>query len=305
MLNIVFMGNADFAIPSLKLLREYHNIKAVVTNPDKVQGRGRKIQGTPVKDYCIENNIPILQPEKLRNEEFIETLRSQNADIFVVIAFRMLPKVIWNMPPMKTINLHGSLLPDYKGAAPIHRAIMDGQIMTGVSTFIINENIDEGQILLQDEEPINFKDTFTSLSDRLKYKGADLILKTINALEKGSLTPLKIDNSKMIHYASKIEPDDCQIDWDKSSIEVYNFIRGLSDTPCAWTYIDNVRHKIFEAEISENTELNPGEIKVDKKHFFIGTRDKAISILSIQKESKRRMNISEYLAGYMNQLKKS
>ena len=253
---IVFMGTPDFAIPSLqKLLEAGYEIPAVVTAPDKPAGRGMKLTESAVKKFALSKGLKVLQPEKLKNQDFIEELKNLKADMQVVVAFRMLPEVVWNMPPMGTINLHASLLPQYRGAAPINWAIINGEKETGVTTFKLKHEIDTGDILLQEKITIGDRETAGELHDRVKEIGAELLLQTIDKLSHNKLqeTPQSIisgtsGDQRYLHHAPKISTETCEIKWEKSTDEIYNLIRGLSPNPAAFTFLNGKKIKIFRAE---------------------------------------------------------
>ena len=305
-LRIVFMGTPEFAVPSLdKLYRAGLKIVGVITAPDKPAGRGMKITESAVKKYAIEKNLKILQPEKLKDSGFIEQLKALKADVQVVVAFRMLPEVVWNMPPLGTINLHASLLPQYRGAAPINWAIINGEKETGVTTFKLQQEIDTGNILLQRKIGINDDETAGSLHDKMMEAGADLLLKTINQLAEGSLTQIPQSSTADLHHstlksAPKIFSEDCEINWNKKVDETYNFIRGLSPYPAAFTYLKGKKLKIFSAqkELKEITS-KPGEVFTDNKTFLkFASADGFIQLKEIQLEGKKRMKIEEFLRGW-------
>src|SRR5215203_1035819 len=251
---IIFMGTPEFAVASLDaLVNAGDNIVGVITAPDKPAGRGMKLQESAVKKYAVEKNLRILQPEKLKNTAFLEELKSLRADLQIVVAFRMLPEVVWNMPPMGTINVHGSLLPQYRGAAPINWAIINGEKQTGVTTFKLKHEIDTGNILLQDTIPIGENETAGELHDRLKELGAEVLVKTIHALANGTLKEIsqsEISNAKSetIMHAPKIFTETCRIDWNKPVDEVHNLIRGLSPFPGAFTHLNEKLLKIYRSE---------------------------------------------------------
>ena len=313
-LRIIFMGTPEFAVPSLnKLYEAGYDIVAVVTAPDKPAGRGMHLTQSAVKTYALEKNLKILQPEKLKNPAFIEELRSLKADVQVVVAFRMLPEVVWNMPPLGTINLHGSLLPQYRGAAPINWAIINGEKQTGVTTFKLQHEIDTGDILLQEKINIADDETAGSLHDTMMNVGAELLLKTINQLEAGtlqetaqsdvSLTPhsslLTLSPSPPRH-APKIFTETCEINWNNEVSEIYNLIRGLSPYPAAFTFLQGKKLKIFSAEKEINNEANePGAIFTDHRSFLkFAAKDGFIYLKEIQLEGKKRMNITDFLRGW-------
>ena len=311
---IVFMGTADFAVGALKeMLDNNMNVAAVVTAPDKPAGRGRKLSSSPVKEFLLshfdDDNRPLLlQPEKLKDSLFLEQLESINADLFIVVAFRMLPEEVWSMPAMGTINLHGSLLPHYRGAAPINRAIMNGETKSGVTTFFIDDKIDTGSILLREEVPIGPNETAGELYDTLMNVGAKMLVRTIQGVVDGTLTPqpqndfLQMDEEAKL--APKIFTEDCFINWSDSPTNIHNFIRGLSPFPGARSYITNgknvLTYKILQSEPEiVNHDMKYGTILSDGKHYVkIACDGGYISILSIQIEGKKRMNIEELLRGF-------
>ncbi|KAA6430505.1 methionyl-tRNA formyltransferase [Dyadobacter flavalbus] len=294
------MGTPEFAVPSLKSLVESNsNIVAVVTVPDKPSGRGQKQTASPVKMYAQEKGIPVLQPEKLKNPEFLEELKSYNADLQVVVAFRMLPEVVWNMPPKGTFNLHSSLLPQYRGAAPINWAVINGETETGVTTFFIEKDIDTGKIIFQDKETISEDDDAGSLHDRLMLKGAQLVVKTVQAIENGSFPQEPQQEPADIKMAPKIFRETCEIDWKRPSLEIHNFVRGLSPYPAAWTVLNGLSCKIFRTKIVDSQkDEQPGAYRTDHKtylHFCTG--DGWISVENLQLEGKKRMNTGDFLRG--------
>lgn len=301
------MGTPQFAVPSLKKLYEAgYNIVAVVTAPDKPAGRGMQISESAVKKYALEKNLKILQPEKLKSPDFIEELKSLNADVQVVVAFRMLPEVVWDMPPMGTINLHASLLPQYRGAAPINWAIINGEKETGVTTFKLQHAIDTGNILLQEKININEDDTAGTLHDTMMNVGADLLLKTIQESEKGNLDETaqrNIPEQGILHHAPKIFTETCEINWNKKADEIYNLIRGLSPYPAAFTFLNGKKLKIFSSkkEIS-NQETEPGKWITDHKTYLkFAAKDGFISLKDIQQEGRKRMKIGDFLRGWREQ----
>ena len=320
-LRIVFMGTPEFAVASLrKLVEAGCNIVGVITAPDKPAGRGMELQQSDVKKYAVANSLNILQPEKLKNTEFLETLKLLKADVQIVVAFRMLPEVVWNMPLMGTINLHGSLLPQYRGAAPINWAIINGEKETGVTTFKLLHAIDTGNILLQHSFAIGEEETAGDVHDRMKIIGADLLLKTMYLLAEGSLkeqdqqqiidsnnivpdtststsTPHPADQFK---HAPKIFTETCKIDWQKNTAEVYNLIRGLSPYPTAFSFLNNKKLKIFKSEkILTTPTIAAGEIETDQNTYLrFACADGYISIKELQLEGKKKMNIEDFLRGY-------
>ena len=305
-LRIIFMGTPQFAVPSLLQLYEAgYDIAAVVTAPDKPAGRGMQLTQSAIKKYAVEKNLKVLQPEKLKDPAFIGELKSLKADVQVVVAFRMLPEIVWEMPPMGTINLHGSLLPQYRGAAPINWAIINGEKETGVTTFKLQHEIDTGNILLQEKIKISEDETAGTLHDTMMNVGAGLLLKTIQELEKGNLKEVVQSNtSKLIadtlKHAPKIFTETCEINWEKSTDEIYNFIRGLSPYPAAFTFLNGKKLKIFSSlkEIP-NQEIELGKWITDHKTFLkFGAKDGFISLLEIQPEGKKRMKVSDFLRGW-------
>ena len=246
-MKVVFMGTPEFAVASLDAINKVHEVVGVLTAADKPAGRGKKIRFSAVKEYALKNDLQLLQPEKLKDEEFVSSLKSLGADLFVVVAFRMLPEVIWNMPPKGTINLHGSLLPDYRGAAPLNWAIINGDSKTGATTFFIEKEIDTGNIIDKVEIEITKNMNVGDLHDRLMLKGANLLVQTINKISQGKLTgtPQAELMTDQIKEAPKIFKDTCRIDWNKSNSEVHNHIRGLSPYPAAWSLLIDSEGKVF------------------------------------------------------------
>ncbi|WP_158856687.1 methionyl-tRNA formyltransferase [Lunatibacter salilacus] len=299
-LRIIYMGTPEFAVPALELLvTQGWNVVAVITAPDKPQGRGKKLGSSPVKLSAEKLGIPVLQPTNLKSPEFLGILRSYHADVQVVVAFRMLPEVVWNMPPKGTFNLHASLLPDYRGAAPINWALINGEKETGVTTFFLKHEIDTGSIIFQEKEPIHPEDNVGTLYERLMEKGSRLVLKTIEALAADSIVPQLQDESKSIHHAPKIFKETCQIDWNKSANEIHNLVRGLSPYPAAWTTLDGKICKIYTTAIlDESSNEKVGSLLTDNKsfiHFQTGTA--LLSVLTLQLEGKKRMEVAEFLRG--------
>jgi len=300
-LRIVYMGTPEFAVPSLKLLVEKGwNVVAVVTAPDKPQGRGRKLMGSPVKEAALELGIPVLQPTNLKAPEFIEALKSYQADVQVVVAFRMLPEVVWNMPPKGTFNLHASLLPDYRGAAPINWAIINGEQVTGVTTFFLQHEIDTGHIIFQEEEPILPEDNVGTLYGRLMERGSKLVLKTIEAIAEGSVKTTPQDEFRAKNPAPKLYKEMGQIDWSMPAEKIHNLVRGLSPYPAAWTTINAKTCKIYTTRPlkTDLSGLKAGDYQTDGKttlHFQTG--EGALADLELQMEGKKRMDVVEFLRG--------
>lgn len=297
-LRIIYMGTPDFAVPSLEILIEQgFDIAAVVTAPDKPAGRGLKIQYSAVKEAALKHNIPVLQPEKLKDETFAETLRSYQANLFIVVAFRMLPEVIWQMPSIGTFNLHGSLLPKYQGAAPINWAIINGETETGCTTFFLKHQIDTGDIILQDKTPILPDDTFETVYNKLKVLGADLVLKTVRLIEAETYTSVPQQGTAI--HAPKIYKETGLIDWSKSCIAINNLIRGLNPFPAAWFIHTEKSYKIFKAEPEPGTPAQPaGTIVSDNKSFIkVVCGDGWLHLEEIQMEGKKRMFVQDFLKG--------
>ncbi len=294
------MGTPDFAVPSLEaLIENRYNVVAVITVPDKPSGRGLKITTSPVKDVAVKNAIPVLQPTNLKDPTFLEELKSYNANLQIVVAFRMLPELVWNMPEIGTFNLHGSLLPQYRGAAPINWAIINGEKETGCTTFFLQHEIDTGDILFSEKETIGEEDNFEELYNRMKVKGAGLVLKTVKAIEKGDYKPVPQQFSSELKNAPKIHKETCKIDWNKPAEEIRNFIRGLSPYPAAWTELNGKTLKIFKAKITEDSgQKKSGEIESDNKTYLNYQTGKGmLSVLELQLEGKKRMSIEEFLRG--------
>ncbi|MGE5356304.1 MAG: methionyl-tRNA formyltransferase [Deltaproteobacteria bacterium] len=300
-MRIVFMGTPEFAVPCLEALsNSKYNVVAVITSPDKQGGRGMKnIIQSPVKKYAVEHNITVIQPINLKSKNFIRQYRDLNPDINIVIAFRMLPEIIWNYPQFGTYNLHASLLPKYRGAAPINRAIMNGETETGLTTFKLQHKIDTGSIAFQEKIQIFNEDNAGSLHDRMMAIGPGLVLKTLDAIENKSLVLHPQDDS-IACDAPKIFSGDCMIDWNLSSEKVLNLIRGLSPYPGAWTKLDGKTFKIFKAFKTEvNFQSKPGKIMTDTKSFMeINCSDGLINLLEVQMEGKSKMDIKSFLNGY-------
>ncbi len=309
-LRIVFMGTPEFAVESLKILVENeYNVVGVITVPDKPAGRGQKIKTSPVKDYAVENNIKVLQPEKLKATPFLDELRELNADLQVIVAFRMLPVDVWDMPRLGSFNLHGSLLPQYRGAAPINWAVINGDKETGVTTFFLQHEIDTGNIIDQKRMPIEFNDNAGSVHDKMMLLGANLVLDTVNNICADSINTKSQDEfikaGTPLNPAPKIFKEDCKIDWNKPVTELYNKIRGLSPYPAAWTEIidpngKKIGLKIFETEIVENEDDKPtGTITTDgKSSIYIWRKKRTLKINILQLAGKKRMTAKEFLNGF-------
>lgn len=302
-MRIVFMGTPEFAVASLDaLIKSGSDIVGVVTAPDKPAGRGQKVSESAVKQYAVANGLKVLQPEKLKDEKFLEELRSLHADLQVVVAFRMLPEVVWHMPPIGTINLHASLLPQYRGAAPINWVLINGEKESGVTTFFLKHEIDTGHILFTEKVTLTGHETAGQLHDRLMDKGAGLLVKTVKAIESGRYTenPQEhLTEGVELKHAPKIFKEDCNIDWNKPAEKVYNFIRGLSPYPTAYTTLNDKVLKVFgaEYELGEISE-QPGEFFSDNRTFLkVSTTDGFVNLTDVQMEGKKRMGIQEFLRG--------
>lgn len=299
-MKIVFMGTPDFAVASLSALKQANfDIVGVVTAADKPAGRGQQLNESAVKKYAITNGLKVLQPLKLKDPGFIADLKALKADLFVVVAFRMLPEIVWNMPRKGTINLHGSLLPQYRGAAPINHAIINGEKETGVTTFFLKQEIDTGDIIFTDAVEITPNETAGSLHDKLMHVGANLLVKTVKAIEADDYNEVPQPQSEEFKAAPKIFKDFCKVNWDTTNQKAYNLIRGLSPYPTAFTFLNNKTLKIFNAEIENSSpEISPGEFLTDGKSYLkYATTDGYIKLIDVQYEGKKRMPIDEFLRG--------
>lgn len=305
-LKVVFLGTPEFAKTALEAIHQsHHEVVGVVTVADKASGRGQKINQSPVKVFAAENNIPVFQPEKLRNPEFLEELKKLDADVFVVVAFRMMPKVLFAMPRMGTFNLHASLLPDYRGAAPINYAVINGEEKTGATTFFINEKIDEGNILLQEEIPVLENENAGSLHDRLMEMGSKLVVKTLDGLAENSIIEKPQPEVEHPKNAYKIFKEDTRIDWTKNSKEVHQFILGMSPYPAAFTTLkigeEEKGLKIYNGKFEVSEHGKPvGSLEISKNDFKIYTKDGVYFPLELQLEGKKRMNVKDFLNGFRN-----
>lgn len=298
-MRIVYLGTPEFAVPPLRiLLKNGYDVVAVVTAPDKPGGR-LGTQVSAVKKFALEHQIPVLQPERLKNPEFLEQLRAFRADLQIVVAFRMLPEVVWNMPPLGTMNLHASLLPKYRGAAPINWAIINGEKETGLTTFLLKHEIDTGDLLFQERISIGENETAGELHDRMMEAGAGLVLKSVQALENKTASPFPQEETEVSH-APKIFTETCRINFEKPIAIVHNFVRGLSPYPGAWTDLDGKTLKILRAQIDPNASATPpGTFFSDGKNYLkISALDGDLEVLELQLEGKRRMNVREFLNGY-------
>lgn len=304
-LKIVFFGTPEFAVASLDMLvKDGYKIEAVVTMPDKIAGRGHKLIKSDVKIYAEEHGLRLLQPEKLKSEEFVSTLRDIDADLFIVIAFRMLPEVVWSMPRLGTFNLHASLLPKYRGAAPINRAIMNGEKETGITTFFLKHEIDTGDMIEQRKIIIKDADNAGTIHDILMELGADMVSTTVKKIIDGSLVTTPQPEGEFIS-APKIFKEDCEIDWSKDAVDIHNQIRGLSPYPAAYTVLidENGKEttvKIFESALTDQRldNADPGAIKIDGKKLYVQTGNGILEIKSLQPAGKKRMDTSAFILGY-------
>lgn len=301
-MKIVFMGTPDFAVVALKAILETDfDIVGVITAPDKPAGRGQKIQESAVKKFAMLHGLKVMQPVKLKDPEFLKELKSLNTDIQIVVAFRMLPELVWNMPPRGTINLHASLLPQYRGAAPINWAIINGEKLSGVSTFFLKQEIDTGDLLFTEEVHIGNHDTAGDLHDKLMNMGASLLVKTVKAIEAGKYkeVPQSNHSNTALKTAPKIFRENCQIDWNKPVQEVYNLIRGLSPYPTAFCSFQGKTLKIYQAHVEHTaTNSEPGSVISDHKSYLkFACPDGLISVLELQLEGKKKMKVDEFLRG--------
>lgn len=309
-LRIVYMGTPEFAVESLKRLVEGgYQVVGVITMPDKPMGRhGSVLQPSPVKQYAVSQGLKVLQPEKLKNEEFLEELRALKADLQIVVAFRMLPEVVWNMPRLGTFNLHASLLPQYRGAAPINWAVINGETETGITTFFLKHEIDTGEIIDQVRVSIADTDNVEVVYDKLMKLGGDLVVKTVDAILEGNVKTIpqeQLATVAELRPAPKIFKETCRIDWNAGVKKVYDFVRGLSPYPAAWTELHQgeaapMSLKIFETEkVFTPHSLKPGTVVTDKKTYFhIASTDGFLRVLSLQLAGKKRMDVADFLRGY-------
>ena len=305
-LKVIFFGTPEFAKTSLEAIhKSQHEIVGVVTVADKASGRGQKIHESPVKTFAVENNLPVFQPEKLRNQEFLKSIQDLNADVFVVVAFRMMPKVLFEMPKIGTFNLHASLLPDYRGAAPINYAVINGEKKTGATTFFINEKIDEGNILLQNEIEISPEENAGEVHDRLMEMGAKLVVETLDGLAINSIQEKPQPEVEHPKNAFKIFKEDTRIDWTKEVETVHNFIRGMSPYPCAFMTLkigeEEKTLKIYKGkfEISAH-DKTPGSLAIDKHSFKIFAKNGIYYPEELQLEGKKRMGVKDFLNGFQH-----
>ena len=302
-LRIVFMGTPDFAVGILDTIyKNNYEIVGVITAPDKPAGRGQKVSMSAVKEYALEKNLRLLQPTNLKSEEFLTELKSLDANLQVVVAFRMLPEVVWKMPKLGTFNLHASLLPEYRGAAPINWAIINGETKTGVTTFFIDDKIDTGAMILSKETEIGANETAGELHDRLMHLGSETVLETLQLIESGKATTTLQENHPDVKTAYKLNKDNCKIDWSQSGQTIFNLIRGLSPYPAAWTFIKDGENewnvKIYLANFEEKAHTDAvGKITTTKKEIFVMVKDGVLKIESLQFPGKKRMLAHELLNG--------
>jgi methionyl-tRNA formyltransferase len=304
-LRIVYMGTPEFAVESLRLLVENdYNVVGVITMPDKAAGRGYKVQFSPVKQYAVEKGLKLLQPEKLKNPGFLEELKQLNADLQIVVAFRMLPEIVWDMPKFGTFNLHASLLPQYRGAAPINWAVINGESETGATTFFLTHEIDTGNIILQEKISIKESDTAGDVHDALMIEGAQLVKKTVDLILSGNVPTLAQPNFDTLKSAPKIFKETCRIDWSKDVVSIYNFIRGLAPYPAAWTILLSPENEEFVLKILETKkeiathQFENGMLVTDQKKWVkIAVKGGFIQLKNIQLAGKKRMSIEDFLRG--------
>jgi methionyl-tRNA formyltransferase len=309
-LKIVYMGTPDFAVePLRRLVEDKYNVVGVVTMPDKPAGRGHKLQFSPVKQYAVDNNLHVMQPEKLKAEEFVNELRSLNADLFIVVAFRMLPEVVWAMPRLGTFNLHGSLLPQYRGAAPLNWAVINGEKETGITTFFLTHEIDTGKIIQQEKIAINEEDNVGTIHDKLMIMGGDLVLDTVKNIIAGTVKPKPQEelyaSESELKPAPKIFKETCHLDFNNPTENIHNLVRGLSPYPAAWANLsaegkEDLQMKIYETkkEICQHNET-PGTLVTDSKKFLkVATKDGYLHLLQIQVPGKKRLSIEDFLRGF-------
>lgn len=293
------MGTPEFAVPSLEILvRNDINVVAVTTAPDKPKGRGKKLGTSPVKDFAVAHALPVLQPTNLKSPEFQEELASYQADLQVVVAFRMLPEAVWDMPRLGTFNLHASLLPQYRGAAPINWAIINGEKETGATTFFLKHEIDTGNIIFQEKEVIKKDDNVGTLYERLMHMGAELVLKTVKAVQTGEYPQLPQVSDQPLRIAPKLFPETCEINWEQPAEQVRNFVRGLSPYPGAWTMHEGKKFKIFEVAITDDSpQQSTGKLIAKGDTILVSTAEGNLKVLELQAEGKKRMRVQDYLRG--------
>jgi methionyl-tRNA formyltransferase len=298
-MKLIFMGTPDFAVPSLlTLIGSSHQVLAIVTGADKERGRGQKVSFTPVKETAIRNKIPFLQPENLRDENFIKELKRFGADLFVIVAFRILPREVFTIPPKGSFNLHASLLPKYRGAAPIQWALINGEKETGVTTFALEDKVDTGKLYLQRRIEIDDDDDdFGTMHDKLSELGAQVVLETVDLIESGDYQLIEQNNSQATP-APKITPETGKIDWDKKAEDIHNLVRGLSPVPGAYFFYEEKKIKVFKTRVIKKKETTPGNFIVSKTNLLIECGEDQLEILDLQLEGKKRLNTEEFLRGF-------
>ncbi|MGK7397930.1 MAG: methionyl-tRNA formyltransferase [Candidatus Cyclobacteriaceae bacterium M3_2C_046] len=300
-LRIIFMGTPHFAVPSLEiLLKNGFNVVGVITAPDKPRGRGQKLMPSPVKQFARKHQLPVMQPTNLKSPGFLQELKAYQANLQVVVAFRMLPQAVWEMPQYGTFNLHASLLPQYRGAAPINWAIMNGEAETGVTTFFIQQEIDTGKIINQEKVAIGPEEDAGQLHDRLMVKGAELVLQTVVKIAHQDLDLIPQDQIREVKQAPKLQKETCKVDWNQPSEKIRNFIRGLSPYPAAWTVINQQPLKIFKTTLADRKgeQLDPGQHLTDQRSYlYIKTADGLLKVEELQVQGKKRMDIQSFLRG--------
>ncbi len=297
-MKLIFMGTPDFAVPSLlTLIGSGHQVLAVVTGADKERGRGQKVSFTPVKDAAIRNKIPLIQPENLKDLNFINELKSFNADLFVVVAFRILPREVFTIPLKGSFNLHASLLPKYRGAAPIQWTLINGEKETGVTTFALEDKVDTGKLYIQRRIEIEDDDDFGTMHDKLSELGAQAVLETVNLIESGNFELIEQDNSQATP-APKITPEIGRIDWSKKAEDIHNLVRGLSPVPAAYFYFEEKKIKIFKTRFVNKKVTTPGKFIISKTNLLVECGENQLEILDLQLEGKKRLNAEEFLRGF-------
>jgi methionyl-tRNA formyltransferase len=297
-MNIIFMGTPDFAIPSLeKIFNSGHKLLAVVTAPDKERGRGQNVSFTPVKEFALKNYIPLLQPERLKDDNFVKSLKELAPDLFVIVAFRILPREVFSIPAKGSFNLHASLLPKYRGAAPIQWSIINGDKETGVTTFALEDKVDTGNIFIQKKIEILDKDNFGTVHDKLSIIGAELVIETIDLINSDNFT-LQDQDITLASPAPKINKENGLIDWHKPAFNINNLIRGLSPYPGAYFYFKDKLIKIYNASVNKEKVLKPGEILSSKEELIIGCGKYSLNVLELQQEGRKKLSVTEFLRGF-------
>jgi methionyl-tRNA formyltransferase len=297
-MKIIFFGTPEFAVPSLqKLHNSDHEVAAIVTAPDKERGRGRKVSFSAVKQFGVDNNIEVLQPFKLSDDIFLSRLKELNADLFIIVAFRILPEKVFTLPANGSFNLHGSMLPKYRGAAPIQWAIINGDTETGLTTFFLKQKVDTGNIILQKKISIEENDNFGTLHDKMSIAGADLVIDTVNLIETGNVSLTEQDSTQATG-APKITKETCKINWNDSAESIHNLVRGLSPFPGAYFIKDGKQYKVYKTKIVDRQDLTPGNFEQTKKKLIVGCGKNGICILEIQPEGRKRMSAEQFVIGY-------